>query len=308
MNKDDRLIKMKHHTGIYRVAAIVVGSLLTLAGCTSARRVHLNQAATETVHTIAYDDRSYATVLRENVKDDLVDYRHLIAHREPLDEYLSMIATTGPGSTPKRFQTPESRTCYYINAYNAAVLAAVVKASGVQATTHAISIPVSMHDYRLPDLEQEHSVAIDGQQHTLADLRAMAFDASGSSGASGGDVRVTFALCDAAISSPPLQSQPFRPFDLEEALRRVAERAMDNHAIVYVDHETQTLGLSSILTSKTEVYIDYCNRKTGADRSSMLDVVLLFANDVRRQWLNTAVGYPVKPLPFDRRLNAWAGG
>jgi hypothetical protein len=37
----------------------------------------------------------------------------------------------------------------------------------------------------------------------------------------------------------------------------------------------------------------------------MLSVLLLMAGGVRREWLNTAVGYPEGVIPFDRALNAW---
>mgnify|MGYP000561975161 CR=1 FL=1 len=239
--------------------------------------------------SVEYDDRALATVLRENVRDGLVDYKHLASHRKPLDEYLSMIARTGPTRDPNSFLTRQARLCYYINAYNAGVLAAVLHAD----------VPDSMHDFRRGPLDQRHRLRVDGRYTTLAELRHQTTTLAE------GDMRVAFALCDAAVGSPALHDQPFRPLGLEEVLRRLASRAMDNHHIVTVDHAKQRLMLSTMLTTRRDEFINYYKVQTGAADATMLNVVIYFASNVRRQWLNTAVGYPERTAPFERGLNRW---
>lgn len=238
---------------------------------------------------IEYNDRALATVLRENVRDGQVDYIHLANHRKPLDDYLSMIARTGPTRDPDAFLTRQARLCFYINAYNTGVLAAVLHAD----------VPDSMHDFRRGSLDQRHRLRVDGRYTTLAEIRHQA------GALAEGDMRVAFALCDAAMGSPILHDQPFRPLGLEETLRRLARKAMDNPHIVAVDHTNQALTLSTMLTARRDEFVTYYKIQTGAADATMLNVVIYFASNVRRQWLNTAVGYVERTMPFDRALNRW---
>ncbi len=267
--------------------AVSVWAVGSPAGCVGpVTDVLLNtQAAAERADT--YDDRPWATVLRENVKDELVDYVHLAAHREPLDEYLTMLRDLGPTARNDLFPTRDSRVCYYINAYNAGVLAAVLHAGA----------PATIHSPRFGTIDTRFRLWVDGRPLRLAELRRSALRESG------GDLRVMFALCDGARGSPPLHDQPLRPEGLEETLRLMARRVMDDHHHVSVDHERQALLVSALLATRRSEFIAYFERQTGASGGTMLNVVLYFARPVRRQWLNTAVGYSERMIPFDRRLN-----
>lgn len=286
-------IAEKHRRRItYGVRAYfcTVATLICLGiGCTAPTADLSRQEQGFDINSIEYDDRALATVLRENVRDGLVDYKHLASHRKPLDDYLSMIARTGPTRDPNSFLTRQARLCYNINAYNAGVLAAVLHAG----------VPDSMHDFRRGPLDQRHRLRVDGRYTTLAEIRHQATTLAE------GDMRVAFALCDAAMGSPVLHDQPFRPLGLEEALRRLAGKAMDNHRIVTVDHAKQALMLSTMLTSQRDEFVTYYKTQTGAADATMLNVVIYFASNVRRQWLNTAVGYPERTAPYDRSLNQW---
>ncbi len=238
---------------------------------------------------VRYNDFAWATVLRENVTDDLVRYDHLTGHRQPLDDYLSMVADAGPETTPESFPTRNEKTCYYVNVYNALMLKAVLLSDA----------PQSMHGHDIGVPDHRFRTIIDGRKRTLAEVRTLAWDAAG------GDARVLLALCDAAIGSPAIQGTPLRPTGLEDQLRRIAQRAMDNHAMVTIDHVEQWLMVSPVILDRRSDFIDYYRQRTGAASATLHDVVAYLASTVRRQWLNTAVGYSVHRIPFDRRLNDW---
>ncbi len=264
-------------------------ALAIIVGC-AARSADLQPIRPAGIETpTSYDDRSWATVVRENVKDGLVDYAHLSAHRDPLDAFLRMISTVGPNRTPKPFAARDAKTAYYINTYNAGVLLAVLDAG----------VPETMRSLAAGTIDQLYRLRVDGQSRTLAELRNLAVESSN------GDMRVLFALCDAAIGSPPLHNQPVRAHGLDETLSQLARQAMDNHRIIAIDHELQRLLLSVDLAAHRQAFIAYYHAQTGAGQATMLSVVLRFAGNVRRQWLNTAVGYAEGLIPFDRRLNSW---
>lgn len=236
-----------------------------------------------------YDDRPWATVVRENVKEGLVDYTHLSKHRDALGAYFNMIARFGPEQTPQYFPSHEARACYYINAYNAVVLGVVLH----------LEIPESVHTLQFGSIDHRFRFRVDGRNRKLAELRESAIAESGS------DMRVVLALCNAAMSGPRLHDQPFRPDGLEDTLRQLAQRTMDDPNMVSIDHERQLLLVSPLIATHADEFIAAYERKTGARDATLLNVVLSLANPVRRQWLNTAVGYDMSVLPFDRRLNRY---
>ncbi len=234
-----------------------------------------------------YDDRAWATVLRENVKDGRVDYNHLKAHPEPLQQYLGLISLVGPTSQPGEFPSRSSQLAYFINAYNAGVLQAVLYRG----------VPETVHDVRLPPFEEGHSIVVDGVPRTLALLRQLVWANSSA------DARVEFALCDAALGSPPLANQPIRPDTLRRDLRELAAAAMANGRQIRIDHERRELLVSRAIFLHQPEFLEFYARQTGSRTGSLLSALLQLADGPRRDWLNTAIGYRIAAIPFDRNLN-----
>ncbi len=262
------------------------------AGCVPAAVDLFEVTDAPTTIPAAFDDRDWAAVLRENVKDGLVDYRHLQEHPEPLDRFLATLAIVGPERTPNLFPSRSARLAYYLNVYNAGVLRAVLHAE----------IPATMHDVRRRSLERGYRLLIDGRPRTLADLRRLARTESL------GDARVEFGLCDAAQGSPPLRQQPFRQAILEDQLRQVAREAMDNPQMVSIDHQQERLQVSVAIQQREKEFLDFYRRQTGVSSPTLSNVLLHMAGRMRREWLATAAGYERGVIPFDRSLNRWPPG
>jgi hypothetical protein len=271
-----------------RLAGVVAACWL--AGCVPPAKNLFDPSQPLPAAPSVFNDRDWATVLRENVKDGLVDYEHLSTHAEPLDGFLSTVASSGPQSTPELYPSPRARLAYYLNAYNAAVLKAVL----------VEGIPDTMHDPRRPQLDYGYNLLADGMVQTLADLRAAA------RAQAGGDARIELCLSDAALGSPPLFGQPFRADRLDEQLRRVAREAMDSPRMVTIDHERQRLNVSVVIEQNRRGLVDLHRRQTGAHSGTMLAALLHMASKTRREWLNAAVGYELGKIPFDRALNRWS--
>ena len=239
----------------------------------------------------AFDDGDWATVLRENVKGGRVDYTHLAGHRAALDRFVALISVVGPATTPNLFVSNNAKLAYWINAYNALVLYAVLDV-----------YPAStMYDLALPRLEQDVHFRVDGATGTLRQIRARADDASGN------NPYILFTLCGAARGSPPLSEQPYRAETLDAQLTRHVRRAIENNNLVRVDHEGMRLLLSVDILAARQRLIAHQMRQTGARGATILSVLLSVApSPQRRRLLNRAVGYRLGTIPFDRRLNNWA--
>jgi hypothetical protein len=236
-----------------------------------------------------YDDRDWATVLRENVRDGLVDYEHLAAHPEPLEDFLAHIKSVGPESKPDLFADRRARLAYYANAYNAGALKAVLHAQ----------LPETMYPEGQPSLDHRYRLMVDGRPMTLHQVREAAREESQ------GDARIEFAFCGAALGSPPIYDQPFRRDTIERTLGKLARSAMDNPRLVRIDHQGQRLVVGLPVVDQREAFLLYYRQLSGVRRPTLLNVLLHMAGDVRREWLNTAVGYKEATIPFDRSLNRW---
>jgi hypothetical protein len=265
-------------------------AVLFAAGCAQPTIALYDPAAKPpTQAPTVYNDDAWAATLRENVRDGLVDYRHLVEHPEPLNTYIDYIGFVGPDSTPSFFKEQEARLCYYLNAFNACVLKAVL----------AENIPPTVHDVHRPPFEHTFVFRVDGQRVTLADLRARA------RANSNGNARIEFAMCAAAMGSPPLSGEAFRPYNVVEHLKRLARQAMDNADMVRIDHEKQQILVALAIWSQREAFKQLYMRETGSDSATMLNCLMHLASAPRREYFARATGYDVVLLPFDRALNIY---
>jgi len=270
------------------------GALLAmLAGCAAKPAVNMYKpedlAATDAAQPATYSDTDWAEILRDNVHDGLVDYRHLTAHAEPLKRYLDLVQHVGPQSTPDQFREPNAALAYYINVYNAGVLDAVLRAG----------VPITMYDLELPPVERGYRFLVDGKPHTLGDIHALAEQSAE------GNARVELALSGAALGTPPLANEPYRPFDVRQRLLDLGELAVSNPHLVRVDHEHQELLVGLPIMAQRDAFIEMYKRETASPSGTMLNCLMHMAGSNQRAYLARATGYDVHILPFDRTLNAW---
>jgi len=234
-----------------------------------------------------YDASLFDALLRANVRDGRVNYQHIREHPDSLEAFLEHINFLGPQSQPDLFATSSAQTAYYLNAYNAGVIAAVIVEDD----------RTTMHDIRQPPLDHSYRFRVDGRIVTLSDIRALARRAAGD------DCRVEFAMCDAAIGSPKLYNQAFDADRLPRQLIRLSQEAVADPQMVMVDHETQRLKVGMAIWSNKQAFIDTYKRETGSESGTVLNCLMHLATPARREYLNRATGFSVHLLPFERTLN-----
>jgi len=234
-----------------------------------------------------WPDAESAAAARSKPLPGLVDYGAILAGPEDLDAYLTVLAQTGPKSTPDQFPRREHRLAYYINAYNAAAIRAVL-AQYPTDSVYAIESPSFEHWWRF---------RIDGADVTLHDLRQAAWREAA------GDVKVLFALCEAAVGGAPLSGSPYRPEKLTAQLQAQLYTCLGLPQIVRISHGRRQLQLWWRIVSREGEFLSYYKRIYRSAPASLLNVLMELSEPRNRQWLNRAVGYRIVPMPFDRRLN-----
>jgi hypothetical protein len=239
-----------------------------------------------------YSDHDWARVLDHCVRDGLVDYRTLKASSKSLKRYYAILSQTGPTLTPEFFETRSDRVAYWINAYNALVLLAVLERYPV----------ATMYDLSLPRLEHEYHFSIDGRECTLAWIEAQMMADSGS------DARVLLATSRAAMGTPCLADRPYRGGGLDGQLAKAAARSLNNPHLCRLDHDRQSILVWQMFLNREADFLAYWESRHRTETGYLFNVLLDLASPERRRQLQGVVGYQVLEIPFDRRLNEYRPG
>ena len=140
----------------------------------------------------------------------------------------------------------------------------------------------------------------DGRRVNLADQRQRLWQACA------GDVRFLFALCSAAIGSPPLAPRPYKAEDVYEELDAQVKLCLSMPQFVAVVHDREHLQVWSQILRNGDAFSGWYEKLYGSRPASLLNVMMELAPARQRESLNKAVGYKIVEVPFDRRLNELA--
>lgn len=171
-------------------------------------------------------EESWARVLTQRVDaEGRIDFAGL--HKDPTDlfNFVSYLATFSPESDELRFPTAASKLAYYINAYNALALYAVVDS-----------------DRRPSDLRRFFSgvkMVMGGELHSLDDVEGHVRELK--------DPRAFFALSVPAGGAPRLAPNPYAAGSIEQQLEHAARTFLNDPRNVRVDRTLRVVRLSDVL-------------------------------------------------------------
>ncbi|MGB8328541.1 MAG: DUF547 domain-containing protein [Polyangiales bacterium] len=227
------------------------------------------------------------------VHGDGVDYEAIRSEDLDLRRFIVTLGRMGPRSTPRRFATEPERLAYYINAYNALVLFAVVDNWPVD-TVHEVRGWLNprpgfgfFYGLRFP---------FDGGATNLYDLENDVIRRFV-------DARVHAAINCASKSCPALMPYAFEPMRLDEQLDAATRDFCSRRRHVRVDQEAHEIQLSSIFEWYRSDFEEHA-RRLGRD-PTILDFILAFAEPDVVAELQRAQsrGFEVAFLPYDWALN-----
>ena len=233
-----------------------------------------------------FSHAAWARVLERFVDGEgRVDYAALARDRTDLDAYVGQLAATSPDRQPEAFPTAHDALAYWIDAYNASVMARVVQSYPIASVADA-SLLGKVGFFRLtrPDLGGQPT-SLTTLEHAIIRERFR-------------EPRVHFALNCASRGCPHLPREPFSGDRLDAQLDRETRRFLAEERNVHVDHDARTLSLSAIFDW-------YADDFTGGDEDggTVLAWIWRHADDARAADLARAAGYHVRFVPYDWRLN-----
>jgi hypothetical protein len=229
--------------------------------------------------------------VQERFVDDFgrVDYGGLARDREALDRYYRRLAAVSPASHPEFFPTPEDELAYWINAYNAAVLVAVLAYYPIDSVGD-VKAPLVVRPFlfgksRLAGFFYFQQVRLGGKKMNLYDLENKIIRAYG-------EPRIHFAINCASVGCPFLPRRAFHPETLDDDLDRETLRFFASPEKLRIDHEARIIWLSAIL--------DWFREDFGG---SLIGYVRCYVTPERQAELDRAADYEVRFMEYDWGLN-----
>ncbi|MBW2590490.1 MAG: DUF547 domain-containing protein [Deltaproteobacteria bacterium] len=256
--EQDTNMKVEHIKIFVLTFALLIGSLILVK---------------QSLSQIIVDHSIYATLLEKYVKQGQVDYQGFKAEEAKLDQYLKVLEKTDSDNLSRNEQFS-----FYINAYNAWTIKLIL--SGYPGVKSIKDLGVF-----LKKPWKKKICRIDGDVITLDDIEHKILRPRFK------DPRVHFAINCAALSCPPLISEPYRGDTLNRQLDHSVRAFINNPQRNYL--EDNTLYISKIFKWFSEDFHD--------------DVVGFFLKyaqgDLKKQLEESKSKIKVKYLDYDWSLN-----
>lgn len=241
----------------------------------------------------SFDYGWWNEALRRWVHADGVDYDGVLADEAELRRYIATLGSIGPQTTPVRFTTDPERLTYFINAYNALVLFAVVDNWPIDTVhdVHGWLDPRAgfgfFYGLRFP---------LDGGWINLYELENEVIRGFL-------DARIHAAINCASKSCPPLMPYAFEPVGLDEQLDAVTRAFCSDARHVRVDDEAEEIQLSAIFDWYQPDFEEHA-RRLGLP-ATIVDFILAFATPEVAADLERArsAGFGIVFQPYDWGLN-----
>jgi len=235
-----------------------------------------------------FDYAPFARVLREYVTEQgYVRYTELQTNRADLDAFCAQLAETSPENSPELFPTREDQLAYWINAYNAIVMKAVLDRYPIESVGDA--------SY-LFGFFWKLQFAVGGRQRTLNEIE------HGILRPRFRDPRVHFAINCASESCPRLTREPFLPQTLHEQLDAAARAFLGEARNVRPEPQRNLLHLSMIFNWFLDDFRNYVRETQNKRYPSVLDFIQLYASPELKSYIENQKP-AIRYIDYDWSLN-----
>jgi Protein of unknown function, DUF547 len=159
-----------------------------------------------------------------------VDYVRLADRRETLDRVISEFAAISPEAAPAAFDSEEEQLAYWLNAYNAFTLHAIMEEYPI---TSVWKTRDGQFFQRRRHLAGGKSVSLDDIEHAILRSRFA-------------EPRIHFAINCGSNGCPPIRPSAFEGEGLRETLRSATQQFLASEWNCRIDHATRRIYVSRI--------------------------------------------------------------
>ncbi len=234
-----------------------------------------------------------------------VDYARLAEHRGLLERVVAELGAASPESDPGRFPSEEDRLAYWLNAYNAFTLHAIIAEYPI---TSVWKTRDGQFFQRRRHVAGGRAVSLDDIEHEI--LRGQF-----------AEPRIHFAINCGSNGCPPMRPAAYEGARLRETLRAAAEQFLSGEWNLRIDHAARRIFISRIFkmyagdfageAGTTEEYrrgvLRFVARHTGVAFERIADYEVVY--NVYDWGLNDAARTPhLGPILFHEPVEHFAEG
>ncbi len=286
-----------------RAAGAALVALVALAPAGGCTIKPANLSGGPVVAYVPFSHAELDLVLKQFVDaEGLVDYAALKAEPLHLERYYYLLSRYSPRSHPEYFPTEADQLAYWVNAYNAGVLTAVIRRYPI-ASVRDIAPPVPFRFFlpRLAGFFIFQRMELGGCGRSLYGLENRVirrrFD----------DPRVHFVLTCASMGCPRLHRHALTAARLDEDLARASREFLGAERNVRVDAGARVVYLSEIFDWYEKDFVRRAQREGATrketDEATLLGYLARHAPADTAAALEQAAGYEIRFTPYDWRLN-----
>lgn len=249
---------------------------------------------------ISFQYIDYGAVLKANMDArGLVDYRDLKAHREKLDGFADSLSKLDP--LVYDTWNDREKIAFWINAYNALTLNAIIDHYPIRATFFKSLRYPSKSIRQIPGFWNELSFTVMGRTITLDGIEHETLRAKFN------EPRIHMALVCAALGCPILRNEPYLPEKLDSQLNDQARQFLSNPEKFRIDKNEKVVHLSTMFKwfakdfEKNYGKTDKFTRFQETERA-VLNFISGYLDPADRPYLETGVP-SIDYLRYDWSLN-----
>ncbi|UCF15313.1 MAG: DUF547 domain-containing protein [Phycisphaerales bacterium] len=235
---------------------ILLAVLLSIGGCSPAESkvvesVKVEPDAPRSRSAVSFHDKCADTLKTFVNAQGMVDYKRLSRNRHELELLLGELGNVD--ARVYRSWPEEDKIAFWINTYNLQKLKVVVDNYPIEPSSRILAAywgPLNVR--HIEGKVTAHRFLVMDEQFTFAEVERRFFRDKF------GDPRVFFTLTSASLSSPPLRSEPYYGYKLDEQLGDQVGRFLSNPLAFRIDREKRTVYLSAIfeLSSRGKYLIE----------------------------------------------------
>ncbi|MCI0402942.1 MAG: DUF547 domain-containing protein, partial [Acidobacteria bacterium] len=236
-----------------------------------------------------FDHSPWDRVLKQFVNDQgRVDYARLKANSKDLDAFVDQIKARSPASHPQAFTTRDSQLAYWINAYNALVMKAVIQEWPIKSVRDIGWVPYGFFWLK--------KFPAGGKKYTLNGIEDILRKQLR-------EPRIHFALVCAANSCPYLQREAYTPENTERLLEAGTRYFVNEPRNLTVEADKNLVHVPRIFTYYKEDFEKYAAEKQLSAGHPAVTYIKLYANEANRRALEALPNPRVEAMPYDWGVN-----
>ncbi len=215
-----------------------------------------------------------------------VDYEAVKTDAD-LQAFVDQIAQISPDTHPSLFSSRADSLAFWINAYNACVLAGVSKAYPISSVTEIAPAFGFFKKYQF--VVGRRRFTLDQIEHEIIRPQFA-------------DPRIHAAINCAAVGCPRLLNKAFTPDELDDQLNSVMRDMIRNPMHVQINRETGVVSLSAIFDWFSSDFTSYVQAREAGE--TVLDYISLFLSKDDTLYLQNHPDLQIVFLDYDWSLNS----